>query len=112
MEIAVSVYELTATFPKDELYGLTSQMRRAAVSIGSNIAEGTGRESRRDFRHFVLMARGSTCELQTQLMLAVRLGYCAEPKAEGLLERVDEVGRMLNGLATFLNTAALSRTSH
>jgi four helix bundle protein len=102
MDVAVATYRLTATFPQYEQYGLCSQLRRSAVSIPSNIAEGSGRESRKDFRQFVLIARGSTCELQTQLLLAARLGYCTGLQADELLQRVNEVGRMLNGLAAFL----------
>ena len=108
MEVAALTYELTAAFPSREQFGLTSQMRRSSVSIPSNIAEGSGRESRRDFRQFVLIARGSTCELQTQLMLSIRLGYGQQAKADHLLRQVDEVGRMLNGLATFLKCRATS----
>jgi len=73
MELAEAMYGLTKTFPPDELYGLTSQLRRASVSIASNIAEGRGRGSDGDFRHFLNIAQGSTFEVQTQLLLARRL---------------------------------------
>lgn len=113
MEIATSTYQLTAGFPADERYGLTSQMRRAAVSISSNIAEGSGRETRRDFRNFVLIARGSTCELESQIELALRLGYCEKADAAALEQLCSRVGRMLNGLSKFLkaNAAATPPTS-
>ena len=67
MDLTILVYQLTGDFPKQEIYGLTSQMRRAAVSVASNIAEGSARGTKRDFRQFVKLARGSNCELQTQL---------------------------------------------
>jgi four helix bundle protein len=74
MELSESIYSLTKTFPKDEIYGLTSQMRRASISIASNIAEGRGRASDREFRQFLNIAQGSTYQVQTQLLLAKRLG--------------------------------------
>jgi len=74
MQLSESIYGLTKTFPKDEIYGLTSQMRRASISIASNIAEGRGRASDREFRQFLNIAQGSTYEVQTQLLLAKRLG--------------------------------------
>ena len=95
MELTETVYELTKLFPPDERFGLTSQLRRACVSIASNIAEGRGRGSDRDFRHFLNIAQGSTFEVRTQLLLAIRLkiGPDAElHKAELLCV---EVSRML-----------------
>ena len=73
MELTEAVYSLTQTFPKDEIYGLTSQLRRASISIASNIAEGRGRATDRDFRQFLNIAQGSTYEVQTQLLLSRRL---------------------------------------
>ena len=102
MDLSILGYRLTGNFPNYEQYGLSSQMRRAAVSIASNIAEGSGRESRKDFRQFVITARDSTCELQTQLLLSVRLGYCQGNEGEELERRADQVDRVLNGLATYL----------
>jgi four helix bundle protein len=98
IELTTCIYELSAAFPNSEIYGLTSQLRRAAISIASNIAEGAGRASKKEFRQFLSMARGSNCEVQTQLIIATRLklgnqGQIA--KAESLSH---EVGRMLNGL--------------
>src|ERR1700733_12714555 len=75
MELTVCVYELTRTFPKDELYGLTSQLRRASVSIASNIAEGRGRITEGEFRQFLSIAQGSTYEVQTQLLVARQLKF-------------------------------------
>lgn len=98
IELTAHIYELSTSFPKTEIYGLTSQIRRAAVSIASNIAEGTGRGSKREFRQFLKVARGSNCELQTQLIIAAKLQMASRDqlaKAEGLSH---EIGRMLNGL--------------
>jgi len=95
MQLAICVYKLTQSFPREELYGLNSQIRRAAVSLPSNIAEGHGRLNTAEFRQFLGVARGSNCELQTQLELARALGY-GNPKlvdeAEGLS---NEVGKMI-----------------
>ena len=102
MDLTMLIYSLTAEFPKHEIYGLTSQMRRAAVSIASNIAEGSARGTRRDFRQFVLTARGSNAELQTQLMIACGLGYCDAARIDQALEDSQRVGRMLHGLSNFL----------
>ena len=102
MDLTMLVYQLSAKFPKHELYGLASQMRRAAVSISSNIAEGAGRGTRADFRRFVLVARGCICELHTQLLVAARLGYCGDAELLQTEDLVVRVGRMLNGLAGYL----------
>ena len=102
MELAERTYRLTETFPKHETYGLTSQMRRAAVSIPSNIAEGSARSSRKDFRHFVLIAKGSACELQTQLLLAARLSYITGPDLQATEALAVRVARLLSGLARSL----------
>ena len=75
MELVVEVYKLTKTFPAEEKYGLVSQMNRAAVSVPSNIAEGAGRGSNKDFSHFISISIGSMCELHTQLVLSERLGF-------------------------------------
>ena len=95
MELAVAVYRLTQAFPREELYGLTSQLRRATVSIPSNIAEGQGRLNTREFRQYLGVARGSNCELQTQLEIArtLELGEMKSlDHAQGLSH---EVGKML-----------------
>jgi four helix bundle protein len=96
------VYALTNEFPKHEIYGLTSQMRRSAVSIPSNLAEGSARASRRDFKQFVVIAHGSNCELQTQLMISARLKYGTEAKIHEAERLSHEIGRMLSGLSIFL----------
>ncbi len=98
MELVKAVYIATRHFPKDELYGLTSQLRRAAVSIPSNIAEGCGRNSRNELHHFLGQARGSLAELETQLELAKGLGYLDAVAATALLSKAAQLGRMLTGL--------------
>lgn len=98
MELAKQVYVLTNSFPKHEVYGLSSQLRRAAVSIPSNLAEGAGRNSQREFGYFISTARGSLAEVETQIELAVFLHYIPEETAKGLLARVSDLGRLLTGL--------------
>ncbi len=98
MELAVEVYECTKRFPRDEIYALTSQMRRAAVSVASNIAEGQGRGMGADFRHFLRISQGSFQELETQLMLAERLGYISAEELSRTLHLAEEVCRLNRGL--------------
>jgi four helix bundle protein len=99
-QLTLAVYQATATFPKEELYGLTSQMRRSASSIPTNIAEGCGRGSDDDFRRFLQMAMGSASELEYQLLLARDLGYLTAADSERLSAAVVEVKRMLASLIT------------
>ena len=98
MELVTEIYRITRDFPKDELYGLVSQLRRAAVSIPSNLAEGYGRNSRNEFHHSVGLARGSLAEVETQIEIAKKMHYVSEESCSELLARVDEVGRLLTGL--------------
>ena len=102
VDLALLVYEFTAEFPKRETYGLSSQMQRAAVSIASNIAEGSARGTRRDFRQFVKLAEGSNCELQTQLLIARRLQYVNGQKCDVLDALSNEIGKMLPALSRYL----------
>ena len=104
IDLAESIYRLTAAFPASEAYGLTSQMRGAAVSIPSNTAEGWGRRSRKDYSRFVVMARGSNDELQTQLILAERLGFGDAARISEAAALSEEIGKMLGGLHKFLQT--------
>ena len=101
MELVTDVYRVTSDFPKHEIYGLTGQIRRAAVSVPSNLAEGHGRTSRREFHQFISQARGSLVEVETQLEIARNLGYLSTPIASELLTKAGRVGRMLNGLKTW-----------
>ncbi len=95
------IYEVSGSFPSHELFGLTQQIRRAAVSIPSNIAEGTGRGSGRDRRKFILVARGSAFEVETQLFVAEDLHYVESSKANELRQRASQIGRMLAGLIRY-----------
>jgi len=104
MELVVSVYKLSKSFPKEELYGLTSQLRRAAVSIPANIAEGQGRRSKTEFRQFLGNARGSLLELDTHLELALRLEYLNSKEHAAVQEQLREVGRIMNGLMRSLTS--------
>src|SRR6187397_1770825 len=99
MDLAETVYIQTSSYPTEERYGLTSQMRRAAASIPSNIAEGQGRRSTdEEFVRFLLIALGSLCELETQLELSIRLKLISRERATDLRPAMEEVGRLLNGL--------------
>ena len=98
MLLVEAVYQATATFPPDERFGLTSQVRRATVSIPSNIGEGKRRKRHRAFLHHLDIALGSQGEVEVQLEIAMRLGYISENDYKPLARRVEEVGRMLNGL--------------
>lgn len=103
MRLAVTVYSTSDSFPRDERFCLTQQIRRAVVSIPSNIAEGRGRGTARDYRQFVLRARASAFEVQTQLLIAASLEYLAETAAEEIIGAVEEVIRMINGLIRYLD---------
>ncbi|MGB9233271.1 MAG: four helix bundle protein [Terriglobales bacterium] len=98
MDLVTAVYRVTASFPKEEQFGLTSQLRRASVSIPSNIAEGQGRLSEKEFRYFLGQGRGSLMEVETQLQIAQNLGYLRTEQTKELLSSCAEVGRVLNGL--------------
>ncbi|MGA3160492.1 MAG: four helix bundle protein [Terracidiphilus sp.] len=95
IELTVCIYKLTRTFPKEELYGLISQMRRASVSVASNIAEGRGRITPGEFRQFLGLAQGSTYELQTQLLVARKLGMGSDENLNEAESLSDEVSKML-----------------
>jgi four helix bundle protein len=96
--LAVEVYHVTRCFPREELYGLTSQLRRSAVSIGANIAEGCGRRTDGDFTRFLQIARGSASEVEYELLLARELGFIANDECRRLEQQVVEVERMLTAL--------------
>jgi four helix bundle protein len=106
MRLVTGIYEATRGFPRDEMYGLTSQLRRAAVSVPSNIAEGQARFSRKEFHHFLSLARGSLVEIETQLIIAQNLGYVSRGEEHALLEEASELGRILNGLIASIKRAA------
>src|SRR6266480_3109064 len=98
MDLVELVYAATASFPSDERFGLTSQVRRAVVSVPSNIAEGPGRRSRSELVHFLSVAHGSLREVETQLLIATRLRFLDEAVGESVLTVSDEVGRLIGGL--------------
>ena len=98
MDVAEGVYRLTENFPKADIYGLTSQMRRSAVSIPSNLAEGQGRDSTKEFLHFMAISIGSICELETQLLIAHRLKYSPPNDIEIIIAKLAETGRTIRGL--------------
>lgn len=102
MQLAEMVYALQKSLPKEEVYGLGDQIRRAVVSVPSNIAEGFGRDSTADFVHFLFIARGSLFETQTQLDLALRLGYLKIGRE--IVDKFESVGRLLNALIRSLRT--------
>ena len=95
IELCVAIYKITASFPDSERFGLTNQLRRAAVSVSSNIAEGYGRTSRGEYVQFLGHARGSNCEVQTQLVIAKALGFVSDVQLQETARIADEIGRML-----------------
>ena len=102
MDFAEEVYRSTSKFPRDERFGLTAQLRRASVSVPSNIAEGHGRHTTREFLHYLSIAYGSLNEGLTQILLAERLAYLTPEHTTGLLNLAAEIGRLINGLCNSL----------
>jgi len=107
MQLAKMIYEISAEFPKPEMYGLTSQIRRSAVSIPSNIAEGHNRDSLKDYLRFLSIAQGSVAELETQISLARLMDYVTPDQERQSIAVADEVGKMLRGLQTRLTEKLL-----
>jgi four helix bundle protein len=103
MDLVTAIYQISSAFPKEELYGLTSQLRRAAVPVPSNIAEGQGRHGTAEFKHFLRQASGSLMELETQIMIAERLCYVDAEAANQVLRSSAELGRIPNGLISSLH---------
>ncbi|HEY6768477.1 MAG TPA: four helix bundle protein [Candidatus Sulfotelmatobacter sp.] len=106
LELALAVYRNSEAFPKHETYGLSQQMRKAAVSVASNIAEGKGHRSDKEFRHFLFHARGSLMELETQILLAGKLQYLSAEQSMSLQRMATQAGRSLTGLINSLTTHA------
>jgi len=98
MDLAAECYRVTKTYPKDELFGMTSQIRRAAASVPANIAEGQGRHHTKEFLQFLSTARGSLMELETHLELSQRVGLLPQEELDNLLNLADQISRMLSGL--------------
>ena len=111
IDIALDIYKHTKSYPKEEIYGFTSQMRRCAASIPANLAEGASRESTKQLLHHVAIAMGSVAELETFLILAKKLSFGNPAEISNLLERLAEEGRMLRGLQRSLKTK-LTATDH
>lgn len=106
VDLTVGIYIVTETFPAREIYALSSQMRRAAISIPSNIAEGRSRKTRKDFVHFLHIALGSATELETQLLIAERLSFVQKEQSEKMAASVSEVCRMLHGMLKKLEASS------
>lgn len=104
IDLTVDVYRISDGFPETEIYGITSQLRRAVVSVASNIAEGKGRGSDNEFRRYLKIARGSLYEVETQLVIAQKLGFLDELGLESVTARVHDIGRLINGLLRYLET--------
>jgi four helix bundle protein len=98
IDLTIDIYKLTETFPKTEIYGLTSQMRRAAISVPSNTAEGAARQTKREFINYLHMAQGSLSELDTQLVIANKLGYFSEEVYVEIYSRLETISKMFTGL--------------
>jgi four helix bundle protein len=109
MLLAKNIYQLTAGFPSDERFGLVSQMRRAAISVPSNIAEGQARHGTREFLQFLSHASGSLAELETQLLLSVDMKYCVKNEAEGAASLIGELQKMIAGLRRTLDSSLATR---
>lgn len=103
IELVIDVYKSTDQFPKEERYGLTGQIRRAAVSIPANLAEGAGRRSQKEFAHFLSNSQGSASELETELIIAKRLGYLDELTFARLIDQVERVGRLITGVVRHIS---------
>jgi len=107
MELATDVYRLTESFPSHERYGLSQQLRRAAISIASNIAEGAARQTKKEFIQFLYIALGSSVELETQFELAKMLGYCDDSKLESVYDKQIRISKMLLGLIRSLKRSKI-----
>lgn len=106
-KLALNVYKITQSFPKEEVYGLTSQVRRSAVSIPSNIVEGKARKSKNEYERFLLISRGSLEELSYQMLLSRDLGYISDKQYDDFLNLSIEVGKLLNGVINSLKNKSV-----
>jgi four helix bundle protein len=111
IELVEQIYIITRDFPKDEIYCLTNQIRRSAISIPSNIAEGQARKTTKDFLNFLSIAQGSRAELETQIIIANRLGYIEDNKAEQLFSTLTEIAKMLFSLSSTLNLQLTNKST-
>jgi four helix bundle protein len=108
IELVEMIYKITASFPEEEKYGLSAQMRRAAVSIPSNIAEGHLRKTAKDFKQFLSIARGSCAELETQIIISYKLGFIQEDNFSDLSSRIEELSKMLSSFYSKINSKPLT----
>ena len=104
MDLTVEIYDIVKLLPKEELFALSDQMRRSVISIPSNIAEGQARQHKKEFVHFLTIAKGSNSELETQLLICIRLGYFTGERAKKALDMTDEINKMLSAMITKLRT--------
>ncbi len=111
-DLATACYQVTATFPKSETFGLAQQIRRSSVSIASNLAEGAGRGSPADFRRFVRIASGSACELETQCLIALDVDLVGRDEAQGMLQTIRRIKNMLFALEASLTRRQASTSRH
>ncbi len=109
IELSVQVYKATSNFPKEEIYGLTSQIKRSAISIPSNISEGAGRNSNKEFNHFLGIANGSSYELQTQLIISNKLNLITDETLQPLLKEIEEIQKMTYTFQKTLQNKILER---
>ena len=109
IDMVTEIYKITRSFPKEELYGLTNQMRRCGVSIPSNIAEGAARNSEKEYIHFLYISLGSNMELDTQLRIARNLHFMTEDIFHGMIEQNSAIGKMLNGLINSIKNRRINR---
>ncbi|MCU7694618.1 four helix bundle protein [Haoranjiania flava] len=107
VELVTSIYKLTSNFPREEMFGLTNQIRRSAVSVPSNIAEGAARQSAKEFVHFLSISLGSQQELETQLLISKNLTFMTETEYLNIICEVETVGKLLNGLIKSIKTKEL-----
>lgn len=103
VELATVIYDITKNYPKVEMYGIVSQMRRSVVSISSNIAEGAGRQSKKEFKRFLNIAKGSSYELETQLTISKNLGFITQDQFDDIIESLVELHKMIHSLINTLN---------
>jgi four helix bundle protein len=109
VDFVVNVYKASENFPNEEKFGLTSQIKRASVSIPANVAEGAARTSNKEFLHFLSIAQGSASEVSTEILIAFRLGFLEENKYSDLLANSDEIGRMISGFSQHLRNKDLQK---
>ena len=112
IDLTIVIYELTELFPRGERFGLTSQIRRASVSIAANIAEGAARRSSKEFAHFLTVSQGSASEVETELLIAFKLRYVSEEDYLRVRSQMEEIGRMITGLCNHLRAKSAAQPAY